>query len=304
MGEHAREGLRIVVHGGAGAPQTLHGGCATAVARALEAYRDGGTALEAVVAAVVTLEDDGRFNAGSGSILRLDGETVEMDAAVMDSTGVLGAVAAVASVRNPVLAARRVAETPHVMLAGEGATAFAERHGLAADVKPTPKAQQRHREWMRRLGSGGRDVPEEWRDFDLQHHWNFESAYGEAAACDTVGAVAVDAEGRFAVAGSTGGSSPMLRGRVGDTPLIGCGFYAGEHGAVAATGIGEEIIRRMLAWSVYQRIAEGATPQGACEEGIALFADDVEVGIIAVGGSGQGVASNGSMAWACTPAGD
>ena len=103
-------------------------------------------------------------------------------------------------------------------------------------------------------------------------------------------------DGTFAVAGSTGGSAPMLLGRVGDTPLIGCGFYAGEHGAVACTGVGEEIARRMLAREVYESMRAGMTPQAACEAGVDLFPAEVSVGVIAVGRDGAGAASNRDMA--------
>jgi isoaspartyl peptidase/L-asparaginase-like protein (Ntn-hydrolase superfamily) len=141
-------------------------------------------------------------------------------------------------------------------------------------------------------------IPPAWRAFDLRRYWNFQRPYDELFAHDTVGAVAVAGDGAFAVAGSTGGSVPMLRGRVGDTPLVGCGFYAGPAGAVAATGIGEEIVRRMLSRDVYEAMARGASPQDACEEGIARFQAGVPVGLIAVAGDGHGVAANVPMAHA------
>ena len=292
----------IVVHGGAGAPASLNGGCAAAAAAALARLRDGADALDAAVEAVVVMENDGRFNAGSGSVMRLDGETVEMDAGVMDSTGRLGAIAAIRRVRNPVLVARCVVDTPHTLLAGEGATRFAKAVGLEADLIPQERVGERNRNIIERLASGA--VEGGWSAGGLADAWNFSAPYdrifpsqsGAPEACDTVGAVVRGPDGTFAVAGSTGGSAPMLLGRVGDTPLIGCGFYAGEHGAVACTGIGEEIARCMLAREVYESMRAGMTPQAACEAGVALFPAEVSVGVIAVGRDGAGAASNRDMA--------
>ena len=291
----------IVVHGGAGAPTSLNDGCEAAAASALARLRDGAEALDAAVEAVVVMENDGRFNAGSGAVLRLDGETLELDAGVMDSTGRLGAVAAVRNVRNPVLVARRVADTPHTLLAGEGATAFAKTVGLEAEIVPSGRARERHRRLVEHLASCGAEGG--WSAGSLEEAWNLPAAYdgvfshgGAADPCDTVGAVVQGPDGSFAVAGSTGGSVPMLLGRVGDTPLVGCGFFAGEHGAVACTGIGEEIARRVLAREVYESIRSGMTPQAACEAGVDLFPAEVSVGVIAVGMEGSGAASNREMA--------
>ena len=288
----------IVVHGGAGAPPALADGCEAAARAALEKLAAGATALDAAIAAVVGMEDDGRFNAGSGSILRLDGKSIQMDASVMDSAGTLGAVACITGVKNPVLVARRVAETPHLLLASEGATAFARRCGFPEHHHVSERARARHAATVKALRE--RDpgnVPPGWADFDLEGHWNLDVPYREVfTPGDTVGAVALSEDGVFAVAGSTGGSSPMLRGRVGDTPLIGCGFYAGEMGAVAATGAGEEIIRRMLAREVYEALAAGKEPQHACEATLLSFPAELSVGVIAIGRHGYGVASNVPMA--------
>ena len=292
----------IVVHGGAGAPTSLNNGCEAAAAAALARLGDGANALDAAVEAVVVMENDGRFNAGSGAVLRLDGETLELDAGVMDSTGRLGAVAAVRRVRNPVLVARRVAGTPHTLLAGAGATSFAKAVGLEAELVPSHRARERHRRLVEHLASGGAEGG--WSADSLADAWNLPAPYdrifptrlGAAESCDTVGAVVRGPDGTFAVAGSTGGSVPMLLGRVGDTPLVGCGFYAGEHGAVACTGIGEEIARRVLAREVYGSMRSGMTPQAACEAGVGLFPAEVSVGVIAVGVDGSGAASNRDMA--------
>lgn len=288
----------IVVHGGAGAPPALADGCQAAARAGLDILKKNGAALEAVIAAVVSLEDDGRYNAGSGSVLRLDGKTVEMDASVMDSRGTLGAVACIAGVKNPVLVARRVAETPHVLLSGEGATAFARRCGFPEYTQVSERSRAAHRRTVaalreRRTGAFG----DRWTGFDLEKYWNLGVAYRDViASSDTVGAVALGQDGVFAVASSTGGSSPMLRGRIGDTPIIGCGFYAGPKGAVAATGIGEEIMRRTLARDVYEAIAAGAAPQAACDAAVRTFPLNVPVGLIAITQGGHAIAANVPMA--------
>jgi L-asparaginase/beta-aspartyl-peptidase (threonine type) len=291
---------RILCHGGVGAPAAASDGAREAARKgAAELAR---SALEAVVAATVVLEDDPRFNAGTGANLRLDGRTVEMDAAVMDSDGRIGAVAAIQGVRNPILVARAVLDSPHNLLAGEGATLLARRLGLPEAAPPPERTREKYRRTLSRLlGREGPSPPASWRGFDWRRHWNFpspepqEELVGDTEGCDTVGAVAVDAQGRFAAASSTGGTSFMLLGRVGDSPLIGCGFYAGPAGAVTATGVGEEIMRRLLSFRVYQWIEDGASPQEACERGVRLFPDEIPVGILAVTRDGHGWAANREM---------
>lgn len=287
----------IAVHGGVGAPRAFSDGCEAATARGMELLRDGQEALAAAIAAAETLEDDGRFNAGSGSSLRIDGVTLETDAAVMDSTGKLGAVAALQGFKNPVRVAEAVTTTPHLMLVGEGAREFATKRGFAPHPGPGKLAHERYAEVMTAMREHDySDIPAFWRTYDLKADWNFERPYDDVfAMCDTIGAVAMDAQGRFAAAVSTGGSAPMLKGRVGDSPLPGCGYYAGTEGAVVATGIGEAIIMKMLSKTVYDWIAAGAHPQEACERGIALFPDEIPVGLIAVSREGTGTHNNREM---------
>jgi L-asparaginase/beta-aspartyl-peptidase (threonine type) len=114
----------------------------------------------------------------------------------------------------------------------------------------------------------------------------------------TVGAIVSDARGGTAVATSTGGCVPALRGRVGDTPILGCGFFVDGTGTVAATGIGEHIVRRRLAGAVHGWAASGVPLPEALERGVALFPADIDVGLIAVAGGGWAVASNRTMPWA------
>lgn len=289
----------ILTHGGVGSPASASDGCRAAAERGFGVLARGGHALDAVEEAAAALEDDGRFNAGRGSVLRLDGRTIEMDAALMDSEGRLGAVAAIQRVRNPVRVARHVLETPHVLLCGAGALEFARRRGHADFYEPTPAARERYARARAALQEGKFDeFREAWRTFDLRGNWNFGRRYEEIFEGDTIGAVAIDREGRLAVANSTGGSTPMMLGRVGDSPIIGCGFYAGPAAAVATTGIGEEIIRRTLARRAYDEIASGEEVAAACRRAVELFPREIPVGVIAVGRRGWGAAHNRDMAHA------
>ena len=299
----------VVTHGGVGAPLDHTDGCATAVAAVLGALKARASAMDAAVAGAVVLEDDERFNAGTGSHLRLDGKSVQMDAAVMDSSARMGAVAALEMVRNPILVARQVVETPHVLLCGDGAIAFARAHGHAKYGKITSRMRARWRKVVDAINEGRpAELPVTWRKFDIPRSWNFRRKIGEVihrhasgsdtSGCDTIGVVVRDARGRFAVANSTGGSSPMLRGRIGDTPIAGAGFWAGPAGAVAATGQGEEMIRRLLCKAVYDWIAAGTPAQAACERGVAAVPRNIHVGLIAVSAQGFGAADNRQMPWA------
>lgn len=286
----------IVVHGGAGSSPDYKDGCERAAQRAAEELGISGDALEAAVAAVTVLEDDGRFNAGRGSVLCLDGETVEMDASVMDTRGRLGAVACVRGIENPVLLARAVADTPHWFLAGEGADRFAAAIRHPAWNKISEHQREQHRKVRKALAGSAPAMPGVDNQAFLRF-WNYRSApdLPPGAACDTVGAVVRAPDGHFGVAASTGGSAPSLLGRVGDTPIIGSGFYAGPHGAVAATGIGEYIVRHLLAHRVYTWIEDGMPLEQALKRGIALFDKDVDVGLIAVSRTEAGSWSNRDM---------
>ncbi|MFB9242842.1 isoaspartyl peptidase/L-asparaginase [Massilia antarctica] len=289
-------GSAIVVHGGAGAGRDLDDGCAHAARAAREQLEQDGDALDAAIAAVLVLENDSRFNAGTGAALGLDGSTIEMDACVMDTRGRLGAVAGLRAVRNPVLVARDVARTPHCLLSGEGAERFARAMGHVPFKEVSDKARRAHQKMIDQLASDGQAMPGVDNN-DFARFWNYacSPAFAGKSGCDTVGAVVRDQDGHFAVAGSTGGSAPSLLGRVGDTPIIGSGFYAGPHGAVAATGIGEHIMRHMLASTVYHWIAAGTALDEALRRGVGLFPDDVPIGLIAVSRTEAGAFSNAPM---------
>lgn len=278
--------ISILVHGGAGSPEEWRDGCLHACEKGFSILKKGGAALDAVIEAVRILEDDGRFNAGTGSVLRIDGKTIEMDASLMDSTGRLAMVMAVRDVKNPVLLARALLNTPHVAIAGEGAEMLARRYKLEPHPGPTGQAlkhYERVKKYLTEKKPG--EINPLWRGF-------------EHFLADTVGAVAMDKDGAFAVASSTGGASPMLVGRVGDTPIVGAGFYAGRLGAVAITGTGEEIIKRLVARNIYEKIENGIDLERAVKDTIYSFSEEIPVGIIAITKDSAVALSNRKMAWA------
>jgi L-asparaginase/beta-aspartyl-peptidase (threonine type) len=270
----------VVVHGGAGSPPSLADGTAVAADIAFQLLSAKAEAIDAVARAVVHMEDDERFNAGTGSVLRFDG-TSYMDAAIMTSEGECGAVAYITSTKNPVLVAKEVLRTPHIVLVADGAKEFARLKGFGEYDNTTERAGDRLRRGIEEYRNGQRPAwPKNWKNYTV----------------DTVGAVVMDSYGNFAAANSTGGTFPALKGRVGDVPLIGCGIFAGRKGAVAATGIGEEIIRKVLSKTVYDCIDQGMHPQDAVEKGVNMYERTVNVGIIAISEQGVGEAATGEMA--------
>ena len=286
----------VVVHGGAGASRENEDGCVLAARRALAQLEVNGDALDAAIIAVSTLEDDGRFNAGSGSVLCLDGATIEMDASIMDTRGRLGAIGCVQSVKNPVQLARAVADTPHWLLVGEGAQRFARAIGMPESAPVSERQRAHHRDVLSQLAGSVPAMPGV-NNALFERFWNYNTPLHlpEGVACDTVGAVVRGADGHFAVSCSTGGSAPSLLGRVGDTPIIGSGFYAGPAGAVAASGIGEQIVRHLLARTVYGWIEDGMPLDRALQRGVDLFPSEVDIGLIAVSRTDAGACSNSDM---------
>jgi len=287
-----------VAHGGAGSPRARRDGTDPAAAKALAVLKSGGSALDAALAAVVVLEDDPRFNAGTGANIRMDGKTIQMDAACMDgSTGAFGAVAAIERVKNPVLVARRVMDTPHLLIVGDGATRFARAMGFP-DYDPTCAENRAKFQRVKAILTGaipGED--EDWKRFDWRKAWNFpnpipaelKAALGPS---DTVGCVTRDAKGHFAAAISTGGTTITFYGRVGDVPMYGAGIYAGPQGAVACTGNGEDIIRHLMAKTVYDLLAKGVPPQRAVDRALHAFPPRIDLGLIAVSPKGSGGGCN------------
>jgi len=272
---------QITTHCGVGSPEEYRDYARVAGEAGFQILKKGGSALDAVEAAVVIMEDDDHLNAGTGSRMRLNGK-IQMDAALMDSELRSGAVAAIEFVRNPIRVARKVMETPHLLLVGEDATAFARHRGFRLYNPATSAAKAHLEEALRALRK--KDLPPQaksWANFA----WK-----------DTVGAVAMDKKGGYAVACSTGGTQFMLPGRVGDTPIVGAGLYAGPKGGVTATGIGEEIIRRVLSKAVYDWIAQGKSPQSAVQAGVDLYPEEVPIGLVALSKGKVGVAANRTMA--------
>lgn len=240
-------GPALLVHGGAWdippEERAAHESGALAAARlGFDFLRRGASALDTVEAVVTLLEDDPALNAGAGSVLNRRGEAV-LDASIMDGEDLrVGGVAAVRTIRNPVRVARRVIEaTRQVLLVGPGAEEFALQQGFDA-IRPQELV-----------------VPREVAR--LREH---QARRRPAAPGDTVGAVALDGDGRIAAAGSTGGTLNKRAGRVGDTPLPGAGLYADSRvGGVACTGWGEGIMRLSMARSVLARIEAGQDPTEA-----------------------------------------
>ena len=257
----------------------------------LEAIASGKTALDAVIAATQVLEDDERFNAGTGSNLRLDG-SIQMDASCMTSDGNFAAVAAIENVKNPVAVAKQVMETPHILLVADGATAFARAHGFE-DYDPTTPGAQEH--LLKIIKSSGKQIGE-WSGDALEKSWNYETPLREVLGSDTVGSVAWDGH-MFAAALSSGGVTAMLRGRVGDVPLPGCGLFAGDHGAIAATGDGEYIARSMLAYRAYAALEAGRSPEQIVTWALDQLKHDVDVGIIVINQTSFAGGARHGMAW-------
>jgi beta-aspartyl-peptidase (threonine type) len=230
----------ILAHGGAGrrAMTLPQASClAEALAAGHAILREGGSALLAVEHTIRVLEGSGLFNAGRGSKRQLDG-IQRMDASIMEGAGLrAGAVASLEGIVHPITAARLVMEeTDHVLLAGPPAGRFARQFKLERHAPPAARRRSYERIFPRRKAGSSRH--------------------------GTVGAVALDRAGTVAAGASTGGIDSMLPGRIGDTPLIGCGVYADNRsGAVSMTGHGEAIIRLVVARAICERLAAGHSPR-------------------------------------------
>ena len=228
----------LIVHGGAWdipdeAVPACKDGCRRALTAGWEVLARGGHALDAIEAVVMVLEDDPVFDAGYGSHLNLDGH-VECDAIVMEAATLrAGAAANLHKIKNPIRAARAIFDhAPHMMLVADGAEHFAKQHGVPLCQPEELVSEAEHEAWMKCKKDSHAS----------EHHRGHEQG--------TVGAVALDREGRLFAATSTGGTCCKLPGRVGDSPLIGCGCYAdAEAGGVSCTGYGEAIMKVVMAKS-------------------------------------------------------
>jgi beta-aspartyl-peptidase (threonine type) len=285
----------LLIHGGAWAmPDDAvvahENGIATALAAGYALLEKGASAVDAVEAAVAVMEDDDTFDAGRGSFLTQDGR-VQLDALLMNGANLrTGGVACVERLRNPIRAARLVLDhSPHVYFVGTGAERFARQHGMAL-VDNTELIVPRERE---RLMAFQKAELEGATDTTFS---------GPLDSHDTVGAVALDADGNIAAGTSTGGTLSKAPGRVGDSSLIGCGCYADNlSAAVSLTGWGEPIMKLVLGKWAVDRVAWGASPQEAAHAAIDyLFARlGGHGGIILLGPDGRvGLAHNTPrMAW-------
>lgn len=266
----------LIVHGGAWdipdeAVAACNAGCHDALAAGWAVLSSGGSSLDAVEAAVVVLEDDPVFDAGYGSHLNADGK-VECDAIVMDGATLrAGAAAGLQRIKNPVRLARKIWETcPHMMLVAEGAERFAKESGLPL-CRPEDLVSPAEREAFLHCS---RD------EHAAEHHRGHEQG--------TVGAVAMDRDGRLFAATSTGGTCCKRPGRVGDSPLIGCGCYAdAEAGGVSCTGYGEAIMKIVMAKSAVDFLRRPFLP-GEVNQNSAQRAAQDAVELLALRGKGAG----------------
>lgn len=278
----------IIIHGGAwNIPKGIRKPCLEGVERAAElgmkCLLNGNSALDAVEAAVKCMEDNPIFDAGTGSVLNAEGE-VELDAAIMDGRTLnAGAVAAVKNIKNPISLARKVMEkSNHIFLVGDGANKFAVLQGFENFNGLIVK-----RELAR------------WRKLHSEYVATMKFSEGK----ETVGAVAIDEFGNIAAATSTGGVPFKPPGRVGDSPLIGCGLYADNNvGGASATGHGESIMKIVLSKVACEFLEKGLPAQKAAEESIKMLEEKVNGrgGIIVLDKKGRiGVAYNTpAMVWA------
>ena len=276
----------LVIHGGAGVirktltpekEKLVRADMEAALGAGYSVLKTGGSSLDAVTKAILVLEDSPRFNAGKGAVFTHDGHN-ELDSAIMDGATLrAGAVAGVRLVKNPVLLARAVMEkSPHVMLTGAGAEAFARTVGIELVDPSYFRTEERWQQLQEALKADAKN----------QH-----SSLGRAIHYGTVGAVALDSAGHLAAATSTGGMTDKRWGRVGDSPIIGAGTYANAHCAVSATGWGEYYIRTVAAHDICARVEYGKEP-------LAQAAKEVVMDVVPkLGGDGGVIAldSNGNF---------
>jgi beta-aspartyl-peptidase (threonine type) len=236
-------------------------------------------ALDAVEQAIAEMEDHPDLDAGVGSFLNADGE-IELDAGLMDGTTLkVGSIAAASRIRHPIRLARAVMESEHVLLVGLGAEQFAREKGI--ERCPTPRlVVPRELERWETIQAGGKyDVRQAFIDADEKKGDRDVAGGGQASpvayAGDTVGAVALDAQGNIAAGTSTGGTPFKRPGRVGDSPLVGCGYYADSQlGGVSCTGWGEGIMRLVLAKATIDRLARPSFRAASRADRVARWAVD------------------------------
>jgi len=243
---------------------------------------EDGQALDAVEAGVAVPEADPDVRTvGLGGRPDRSG-TVTVDACVMDEHGRCGAVAALPRIQHPTSVARAVMEeTPHVMLAGDGALAFAREQGFDETNLLTAQSERDWMEWTQEQTEAARPTPNIEDEGNTENH-------------DTIGLLALDADGHLSGACTTSGTAWKMPGRVGDSPLIGAGLYVDDEvGAACATGWGEAVIRVAGSHLAVEAMRQGASPQAACRRVIERIDDlptdttDVQVGVLALSTTGE-----------------
>ena len=240
---------------------------------AMEVLQSGGKAIDAVEAGVKIPEADPEsMSVGLGGLPDREGK-VTLDACIMDETGNCGSVSFLQHIKHPISVARKVMdETPHVMLSGEGALQFALEQGFPKEDLLTEKAEKRWREWLKES---------EYKPIiNVENH-------------DTIGLLALDKKGDISGACTTSGLSWKMHGRVGDSPVIGAGMFVdNEVGGACATGVGEAVLKTLGSFLIVELIRQGASPQEACEEGIARIVKnqnykDMQIGYLAINKKGE-----------------
>jgi len=242
--------------------------------KAWEVLEKGGNALDAVHQGVMVEENDlNNSTVGNGGRPDRDGN-VTLDACIMDKDGNCGAVLAMQNLANPISVARKVMEeTPHVMLAGKGAEQFAYEQGFEKTDLLTEESKQAWEEWKKT--SQYKPI------INIENH-------------DTIGMLAIDADGDIAGACTTSGMAYKMAGRVGDSPIIGAGLFVdNEIGGATATGVGEEVVRTVGSFLIVELMRQGKSPQQACEEGVKRIIaknkdkQDFQIGFIAINKKGE-----------------
>ena len=277
--------MQVIAHGGAGGTPDTPGPRQAAVEAAARAGSRESDPATAVVTAITVMEHDPQFNAGIGGVVQSDG-VVRTDAGIMAEDRSIGAACGMPNVANAIAVAEAVrTNTPHVLLAGKPAVRFARAHDINAVNRC--RTTDRHQAWLE-TGLADASYPEELEAV--------RSSFG-GSGMDTVGAVATDGD-RLAAGTSTAGRGLALQGRVGDVPLVGCGFFATPIGGVSTTGAGEAIIQTMLARAAVAELEAGNHPTIAATRAIDIFeAETAERAgiIVATPDGGVGSAYNSSV---------
>ncbi|MEP6897160.1 MAG: N(4)-(beta-N-acetylglucosaminyl)-L-asparaginase [Rhodanobacter sp.] len=253
---------------------------------------NGGRALDAVEKGAQVPESDLKnHSVGKGGYPDRDGH-VTLDASIMDADGSCGAVAALEYIEHPISVARRVMErTPHVLLVGEGALQFALEQGFKKQNLLTPESEKAWHEWQK-TAHYQPSINSEVHDYGKGGATGMP---GGAHNHDTIGMLAIDAHGRLAGACTTSGMAWKMRGRVGDSPIIGAGLYVdGEVGGATSTGVGEEVIRNAGSFLVVELMRQGRSPQEACKEAVMRIVKrrleasrTIQVGFLAMNRNGE-----------------